>query len=276
MEEAISALRLGAKDFLLKPLRFEQVEQAVADGLKTAAEKEEQRRLKEDLERSIERKTREITSLAREIDMVRDEAMETLITAAQHRDDETGMHIRRISAYARQLALGLGWSPVNAKDVGSAAMLHDVGKIGVPDNILLKPGPLNREEVLIMQSHTTIGHQIVAQSQTRLLRTAANIALHHHETWDGSGYPNGLSGKDIPIEARITTVCDVYDALRSARPYKPAFAHKDTLAIIFDGDNRTRPEHFDPDILAVLWEHRDQMDEIFINFPETKNRISNK
>jgi|GEM_PF-214538 len=274
MDEAISALRLGARDFLLKPLRFEQVEQAVSDGIEAFIRKEEQQRLKQDLERSIEHKSREIFSLAREIDVVRDETLETLITAAQHRDDETGMHIRRMSAYAELLARGLGWSSENAREIGSAAMLHDVGKIGVPDHILLKPGPLTPEESLVMQSHTTIGHRIIAQSQTRLLRLAANIALHHHERWNGSGYPHRVEGADIPMEARITTLCDVYDALRSARPYKPAFSHGDTLSIIFDGDERTKPEHFDPDLMQVLWEQRDQMNAIFTNFPEAESESS--
>lgn len=268
MDEAIRALRLGARDFLLKPLRFEQVEQAIVDGVKALGEKEERRRFKAELEQSIARKSDEISSLAHEIDVARDETLETLVAAAQHRDDETGMHIRRMGAYAQELARGLGRSSKDASEIGSAAMLHDVGKIGVPDHILLKPGPLTPEESAVMRSHTTIGHRIIAQSQTKLLRLAANIALHHHERWDGSGYPGGLSENAIPIEARITAVCDVYDALRSQRPYKPAFRHSEALAVIFEGDERTHPYQFDPEIMAILWEKRDRMDEIFVSFPE--------
>ncbi len=134
-----------------------------------------------------------------------------------------------------------------------AARLHDVGKIGIPDAILRKPGPLTAEEWAVMQRHTEIGEAILSQSHSsRELKMATEIAGGHHEHWDGSGYPRGLAGESIPIAARITQIADVYDALRSCRPYKTRMSHEEAFSIILNGDDRTRPEHFDPRLLEVF------------------------
>ncbi len=268
VDEAIRSMRLGARDFLQKPVRFEHVERAVREGFSALAEKEAHRRQRVELEKSIHRKTGEIVSLAHEIDVARDETLETLVVAAQHRDDETGAHIRRMGAYACELAVGLGWGRAEVKELGSATMLHDIGKIGVPDGILMKPGALTEQEYDTMRSHTIIGHQIMVRSEIRMLKTAAEIALSHHERWDGSGYPRGLAGTEIPLGARIAAVCDVYDALRSPRPYKPAIDHARTVDILINGDERTQPHQFDPEIMEVLRNRHSRLDEIYASYPE--------
>lgn len=175
-----------------------------------------------------------------------------LVHGAAFRDQETGAHIRRIGLYSGLLARELGLTLEAADRIGKAAPMHDVGKLGVPDRILHKPGLLTPEEWVAMKRHCEIGGHLLTGSPSKLIQTAEIIALHHHERYDGSGYPKGLAGDAIPLEARIVAVVDVYDALRSPRAYKPAYSHHDALDVILRGDGRTLPDHFDRHILETF------------------------
>jgi putative two-component system response regulator len=188
---------------------------------------------------------------------------ECLAVAAEHKDNETGRHNRRIGRYASILASAMQWPPERCRLIELAASLHDIGKIGIPDDILFKPTPLTLEERVRMEDHTIAGHRILSAARAPVLECAANIARHHHERWDGSGYPFGLRGRAIPFEARIVAVCDVYDAIRSRRPYKPALTHDEACDALLHGDGRTSPDHFDPTVMAAFRRTKAMLDETF-------------
>jgi putative two-component system response regulator len=189
---------------------------------------------------------------ARVICDAQEDALCRLLRAARFRDEETGIHIRRVGLYSRVVARDLGLDPATVHLLSRAAQLHDIGKIGVPDAILRKPGRLDAAEFSLMREHSTIGAQMLEGSQNPLFMMARQVALGHHEHFDGSGYPHGLHGSAIPLAARITSLADTYDALRMPRTYKPAFDHRTAVATILYGDGRTRPEHFDPVMLEIF------------------------
>lgn len=191
------------------------------------------------------------------------ETVFTMTRAAEYKDEDAGDHVRRVSYYSRELALALGMDGVFADSIFYACPMHDIGKIGVPDRILLKPDALTPEESAIMESHCRLGVRILGKSQSPYLQMAAEIALGHHEHWDGTGYPDGLEREAIPVSARIAAICDVYDALRSKRPYKPACGHDETLDIITGGDGRSRPSHFDPAVLQAFRGNAEVFREIY-------------
>jgi len=191
------------------------------------------------------------------------EAITSLLHAAENHDDETGEHVKRISHYTKELAATMGMDKQFCDLIFHASSMHDIGKIGIPDRVLLKPGALNKEEWEIMKTHTTIGGNILKDGFSPYLKMGLEIALRHHERWDGTGYPNGVKGENIPISARIMQIADVYDALRSKRPYKPAFEHSKAVSIICDGDERTSPSHFDPKVLSAFVICSDQLNKIY-------------
>ena len=175
----------------------------------------------------LEQRVRERTAELRDTQL---EIVRRLGQAVESRDGDTGEHIERISRLCQQLALALGLSEAEAELIGHASTMHDVGKIGIPDSVLLKPSRLDPDEWALMQSHTTIGAAILAGSSSPLLQTAESIALTHHERWDGTGYPAGLRGDAIPLAARICAVCDVFDALLSKRRYKRSWTMEEAIA----------------------------------------------
>ncbi|TGK03787.1 two-component system response regulator [Leptospira semungkisensis] len=168
--------------------------------------------------------------------------------AAEYKDNETGLHVIRMSHYSETLASALGYSPEVAENILNASPMHDIGKIGIPDSILQKPGKLTPEEWDIMKKHPNIGAEIIGDHDSFLLQMAKSIAQNHHEKWDGSGYPNGLKGDEIPMEARIVALADVFDALTTERPYKKAWEIPDAIQYIRDNSEK----HFDPGLVPVF------------------------
>jgi putative two-component system response regulator len=176
------------------------------------------------------------------------EIVQRLGLAAEYKDNETGLHVIRMSHFSRILGLAAGMTEAEADELLHAAPMHDVGKIGIPDRVLLKPGPLDPDEWKIMQSHAQIGAEIIGQHDQGVLALARNIALTHHEKWDGTGYPNGLAGTDIPLEGRICAIADVFDALTSVRPYKKAWTEAEALDFLV----KQKGKHFDPVLVDLF------------------------
>ncbi len=191
-----------------------------------------------------------------------------LTLASRYKDEETGTHIQRLSHYSKTLAVRIGFDEDDAQLIFDAAPMHDVGKVGIPDRIMQKRGPLDETEWAIVKRHPVFGANLLAGSPSLLLETAREIALTHHERWDGTGYPQGLRGEAIPLGGRMVMLADTYDALRSRRPYKPAFSHRKTCDIILNGNDRTKPQHFDPTLLEAFRELHPEFDRIFSEIRE--------
>jgi putative two-component system response regulator len=219
------ALAAGAKDFLTKPFDREELSLRLGNLLQTRSLHCQLQSQNEVLEDKVQERTQDL-------EKAQLETLQRLALAAEYRDDDTGLHTRRVGLTAARIAQALGLPPDQVDLILRAAPLHDVGKIGVPDSILLKPGKLTDEEFDTMRQHTIIGAGILSGSSSPWLHLAEEIAISHHERWDGRGYPNGLSGEDIPLVGRIVAVADVFDALTNKRPYKEAWPFSKALAEI--------------------------------------------
>ena len=250
------ALQSGARDFISKPFDLTEVLTRIHNMLEVRLLQKELQRYNDVLELRVRERTADL----------QESHLETIITmtrAAEYKDKDTGAHVKRISYYCRELAGILGLDQEFVDKIFLASPMHDIGKIGIPDHILLKPGGLTRDEWEVMKGHASMGAKILGNSKSPYLKMGAEIALNHHERWNGGDGPDGKRGEAIPLSARITNICDIYDALRSRRPYKPAFDHLKTMYIITRGDGRTRPEHFDPAIFAAFKRHHQSFRDIY-------------
>lgn len=269
--DELRGFELGAADYIAKPISPPIVRARVGHHLNLARTRQDLAEQNQMLERIVAERTREVVH-------TQDVAIYCMATLAETRDNETGNHILRTKSYVGLLADGLqdhpryrdwlGDDQVRAR-IRKSAPLHDIGKVGIPDRILTKPGPLDDAEWAVMRRHAEYGHTAIKKAEATLgnsdfLNVAADIALTHHERWDGSGYPNGLAGEQIPIPGRLMALADVYDALVNKRVYKPAFSHQNALKLIAEG----RETHFDPAMVDVFFELADQFHAIALRYRE--------
>ncbi|HVW01343.1 MAG TPA: HD domain-containing phosphohydrolase [Planctomycetaceae bacterium] len=279
MQTKLQALDLGATDFLAKPVDFADLLPRVRNALLVKSHQDHLTQYAERLEGEVQLRTAELAAS-------RQEVIKCLARAAEFRDDDTGHHVVRVGRYTGIIAREMGMDDAWCELIEQAAQLHDVGKIGIPDAILLKPGKLDPEEFERMQKHAIfgkriiqplpaneyselqehaeLGAQIMGAGGSPIIEMAARIAMTHHEKWDGSGYPLKLAGEDIPIEGRITAVADVFDALSSKRPYKPAFPLDKCFSILEEGRNK----HFDGRVLDAFFARREEIVNVQIAYAE--------
>jgi len=257
-EDRLRAAEAGANDFISKPVDMTELRVRMASLLRMKEAQDAVKRYQVELEEKIEKRTSSLRqALAEMVEAQRRtheahlDTIHRLVVAAEYKDKDTATHIQRMSRYCALLARALNLPPGEVEIVLQASTMHDVGKISVPDAILLKPGKLDQEEWEIMKQHAISGARILSGSPSELLQVGEIIALSHHEKWDGSGYPKGLAGEDIPLWGRICAIADVFDALTNARPYKKAFSNEEALEIMKEG----RGKHFDPKLLDLFFEH---------------------
>ena len=270
-DSRIRGKTVGGDDFLTKPIDETELMARVRNLLEVKAYRDLQARYREQLEAEVQAQTAAVRSAHAELRVAHDlarrfqvEAITRLARAAEFRDNETAMHIQRMSRYCELIARRMGKDDDACERILLASPMHDVGKIGTPDRILLKPGRLDAQEFAIMMQHAEMGHRILEGSGSALLDEAATMALCHHEKWDGSGYPRALRGAEIPEAGRIVAVADVFDALTSRRVYKPAFSVDRSVSIMLEG----RERHFDPGLLDLFLQDMDEVLEIRDRFPD--------
>lgn len=252
---ANAALDMGAFGYIIKPFEANEVLINVANALRRRRLEMESRLQRENLEDVVRTRTMALQQALewlerseKELRLSREETIQRLAIAAEYRDSATAQHIQRMSHYCELLARRHGLSSERCDLIRTASPMHDIGKIGTPDHVLLKPGKFTQDEFNVIARHAEIGYRILAGSDAEILNVAATIALTHHERWDGSGYPRKLKGEAIPIEGRIAAIADAFDALTTARVYKPAFEFDHAVDLM----TKHRAEHFDPELLDVF------------------------
>ena len=270
-ETALSAIGQGVYGYVLKPFRGSEIQITVMNALRRREVELENQRHRGQLAELVAERTAELRKTLQllattntRLKQAQEEMIKRLSVASEVRDEETGAHILRMAAYATMLAEEVGLEPDQVELIRVASPLHDVGKIGVPDRILRKPGKHTPEEFEIMKQHTVFGWRTLIGTGFALLDVAATIAHTHHERWDGGGYPRGLKGPSIPIEGRIVAIGDVWDALTTRRVYKPAFSVEQSLDIMKKG----RGTHFDPVLLDAFLHRFDDVVAIYERFPD--------
>ncbi len=242
------ALESGARDFITKPFDMVEAAARVRNMAEIRLTYLKLRRQNQELEDKVAQRTRKLKETFREV-------LNSLSTAVEYHNKETAVHLRRIRDFTRILARGCGIEDERAEGLADASVMHDIGKIGVPDRILTKNGPLTKEEWELMKNHTIIGADILSGYDSGLIKVARNIALTHHEKWNGLGYPRGLVGIEIPLEGRIVSLCDTFDALISARPYKPAWSVEEAVQAIAS----EKGVSYDPNLVDVFLALQDEL-----------------
>jgi putative two-component system response regulator len=264
-EFKIKALDFGVDDYVTKPFDLAEVKLRVRNLARVRQARQIISGYATELEKRVAHRTVELQRALSELgaaeSSLREAHNETVIklaVACEYRDDDTAQHLKRMAGYSRVIAQNYGLGAAHVRSIETAAPMHDIGKIGVPDSILLKPGKLTPDEFKVMQRHPGIGARILAGSTSPLLVAAEQIALTHHEKFDGTGYPRNLKGEQIPVEGRIVALADVFDALTTRRCYKPAFTIERSLDIIREGDGK----HFDPDVVRAMMQGIDEIVQI--------------
>jgi len=265
LEERVRAVEAGAEDFLSKPVEQTILKAKIKSLLKIKEYNDNVHNYQKKLEKEVEKKTSNLKQALDDLQIASEKlrlySMDTILRlsqAAEYKDTDTGEHIQRISYYIQAIGKAMTLSDEEIEAYQYASPMHDVGKIGIPDHILMKPGPLDKSEWEIMKQHTVIGGKILGGSDSSILKTAETIALTHHEKWNGRGYPHGLKGLDIPMAGRITAIADVFDALTSKRPYKEAFSVEKAFEIMAED----RGKSFDPELLDAFFSIKTEIADI--------------
>ncbi|MBI4804412.1 MAG: response regulator [Desulfovibrio sp.] len=262
-EERLAAVEAGASDFIAKPIDKTELRVRMESLLRVKQSQDELKLYQAKLEEMVDERTQalrlaleNLQQMQLSIQSSQRETIFRLSAAAEHKDSNTASHIRRMSEYSALLAAKLGLPEYDVEVLRQASPMHDVGKMGIPDSILLKPGKLTPMEWAVMKGHCAIGRDILKDSDSELLQVAQVIAYSHHERFDGTGYPEGLSGKEIPLFGRICAVADVFDALTTPRPYKKAYSNKKAIGIM--REEQARGPHFDPEIFALFLDNHEE------------------
>lgn len=246
---AVHTMEMGAYGYIIKPFGRNELLISIANAIRRRELEINNRKNSEQLENMVQERTKKVVEAELEVRDSREETIYRLARAAEFRDNETAQHTMRIGHYCNILAKQTGCSAEFCEQMRVASLLHDVGKIGIPDAILLKPGPLTKEEFEVIKTHADIGFRILEGSHSELLLLGAEIAYTHHEKYDGSGYPRGLVGENIPLSGRMAAICDVFDALTSHRVYKAAMPTEEAIDILKAGSGK----HFDPALLESFY-----------------------
>jgi len=255
VNDRLKALEAGADDFLAKPVDETELRSRVNSLLKVKAYNDLMCNYPKEVEAEVAKRTQNLTKALEKIKTASLDTVYRLARAAEYKDEDTGAHVERMSHYSSAIARGMNLDDEFVEQILWAAPMHDIGKIGIPDRVLQKPGKLDDDEWVIMRQHTTIGAEILKDASADFIKLAEAIAISHHEKWDGSGYPQRLKGSDIPLAGRIVAMADVFDALTSERPYKNPFPLEKSFAIIKEGQG----SHFDPEVVNAFFTIEDEI-----------------